>query len=252
MLEEILKEISKQKKIAEMNLDEVDPRVRPYKTGQVTAAKQRLENLFVDYKNSLMSRAVFIMATGDKAEDFAKLAEEEFSCFAVDASLFFKEIANKVSEALYLGKAVTASLFDVVDNLLYDKLKRLDVMSYKSFIYNSKYARTMSNKHDFVKLLQEAIPQIVGGEVVAIDALERVAQVAVNKEYKSKMLPILIYSSDNMLINQLANDTINLSKRVRVVTAGQTSEQKLTPFVSLEDVTQESVANALKQIAANA
>lgn len=252
MLEQILQEIGEQRKIAEMDLDTLDPRVRPYKVGQVNAAKQRLENLFVDYKNALMSRAIFILATGDEAESFAKIAEEEFSCFSVDGSLFFKEIANQVSEALYLGKPTTASLFDVVDNILYDKLKSLDVVSYKSFIYNQQYSQTMSTKHDFVNVLKKAIPEIVGGEIVAIDALERVAKLAVNKGYKSKTLPILIYSSDNSLINQLANDTINLSKRVRVVTAGQTQEQKLMPFVSLENVTQESVAEALKQIAANA
>jgi hypothetical protein len=252
MLEQILDEINKQKKIAEIDLAEVSPRAYPYKKGQVDSAKNKLEGLYIDYKNEILNRAVFILVTGDKSKEFANVAKEEYSCFSVSGETLAEEIVNDISPQLYQGKTVNASIFDVMDSVLEKKMKALDVVSYNSLMFNTKYQRVIRNKDEMVTVVRDAVNDIVGGEVVALDALEKTAKEAVNKNYRSKLVPILIYSEDFNLIKTLSRDIVKINPRIARIIAGESEVKDLNTVAELTDIDSEGVGKALKQIAANA
>ena len=238
MLEQLLTEINKQKKDAEIDIDAVDPRVREHVKGRKRRAKDQLEQLYVEYKNEILKRSVFIMATGQNARSFANIAEEEYKCFKIDGDTFFKDIVDKVHPDLYKGKTVNSSVFEVLNNLLEDRMKDLDVISYNSLMFDTRYQKTVKDKNELIQVARDAITDIIGGEVLGLDALERVSREAVNIEYKSKMVPIVIYSEDEKFIKKASEQVKNLTTKVFVVNSKENDA--------------ESVGNTLKEIASKA
>lgn len=250
MLGNILEEIKQNKKIAETDLSKIDPRAYPYKKGQVNSAKNKLEDLYLRYKNEIMKRSVFILTTGEESRTFAELSEG-FSCFTVNADDFYTDIASKVSTDVYMKKNVNASVFDILNNLIEDKMKELDIISYNQLFFSSKYQRMCNSKADFLDVVKRSITDNVGGEVVGLDALEKVCVEAVNKDYKSRLVPIVLHSKDEQLIKQLSSDIIKVNPRVVLVTSGKT-KLKDKNIIKVKETTEESVGKALKKIAGNA
>lgn len=238
MLEELLEEINKQKKDASIDIDAVDPRVREHTKGRVRRAKDQLEQLYVQYKNEILRRSVFILSTGQNAKAFANIAEEEYKCFKIDGDSFYKDIVDQLHPDLYEGKTVNSSVFEVLNNLLEDRMKNLDVISYNSLMFDTRYQRTVKDKNEMIQVAREAITDVIGGEVLGLDALERVSQEAVNKEYKSKMVPIVIYSEDEEFVKKASEQVKNLTTKVFVVNSKENDT--------------ESVGNTLKEIASKA
>jgi hypothetical protein len=239
MLDELLKKINEEKKVAETDLDAVNPRIREHKKGQVRRAKEVLEDLYVQYKNELLKRSIFILVSGQNAQAFANIAEEDYKCFKVDGDEFYKSIVDELSPQLYEGKTVNSSVFEAMSNVMEDKMRDLDVVSYNSLMFQAKYQVTVDNKKDMIKVAKDAITDIIGGEVLGLDAIERVGRQAVNKGYASKMVPIVIYNDDVEFISKAAEQIKNLTTKVVVISNTETNDT-------------ESVGKALKQIAENA
>lgn len=246
----ILDKINEQKTIAEQDLHSVHPKSYPYKKGQVQSAKAKLEQLYIDYKNELLKNAVFILVTGDQSETFANIAEEKFKCFSVEGKSLFKEILSEVNPQVYVNKKINAFVFEVIGNILEDKLKALDVVSYNQLLFNSKYSRIVKNEEEMLNVVSSAIAEIVGLEVVGLDALEKVTKQAVNKNYKSRIVPILVHNNDETFINEALQGLKKLTQRVAVVSAGKTND--INSKFSLEEVNENSIEETLKTIAANA
>lgn len=249
---EILTKINEEKKIAETDLNTISPRAYPYKKGQVDRAKENLESLYVDYKNQVLKNAVFILVTGSHSDEFANIAQDKFECFNVDAKSFYQEIVDELSPELYKDKNLNASVFDIAGNVLEDKMKNLDVVSYNSLTFSSKYSKFVKTKAEMVDILKDAINDSVGGEVVGLDALEKVSKEAVNKEYKSRVVPILLRSKDENFLLNIATSIRTINPRVVMVVAGETNNNNINPLSSVSEVNETSVGDALKEIAANA
>jgi len=250
-LGEILEKINLEKVTAEIDLDKVSARARVYKKGQVESAKNRLEGLYIDYKNEVLKRAIFIMVTGDKSEEFAGIAEEEYKCFKVDGKIFYKEIVDQLSLDLYHNKNINAPILDVVGNVLEGKMKGLDVTSYPSLSFNAKYSRVIKTRKEMVETVKEAVNDTVGGEVVGYDALERVSKEAVNKNYSKELVPILIYNKDEDFITGICDSIRVINPKVVRIAAGNT-ETNINALATLDEVNAEQVGKALKTIAENA
>jgi hypothetical protein len=249
---EILSKIEEEKKIAETDLNTVSPRAYPYKKGQVDRAKENLESLYVDYKNQVLKNAVFILVTGTHSDEFANIAEEKFQCFNIDGKSFYKEIVDQLSPELYQQKNLNASVFDIAGNVLEDKMKNLDVVSYNSLTFSSKYAKFVKTKNEMIEILADAVNDSVGGEVVGLDALEKVSKEGVNKGYKSRVVPILLRSKDENFLLKIAGSLRTINPRVVMIVAGESGNKNINPLASITEVSETSVGDALKEIAANA
>lgn len=250
-LEKILSQINLEKEVALMDLDTISAKALPYKKGQVEAAKAKLEGLYIDYKNELLKRAIFILVTGPDNATFANVAESEYKCFSLDGKTLFKEIVSEISPEVYEGKTMNAPIFDIVSNVLEDKMKRLDIMSYNSLIFDTRYQRVVKNKGEMVDLVGQAIAGIIGAEVIGLDALERITLKAVNSNYKSGIVPILLHSDDEGFIVGISESLRKLNPRVVRVAAGKTKND-INALITLEESSETQVGKALKEIAENA
>lgn len=247
----ILEQIDAEQVIASQDLNGVNIRALPYKKGQVNAAKERLEKLYSDYKEEIKKNSVFILVTGNESSEFGNIAQEKFKCFNFDAKIFYKEILEQINSHLYQDKKINSSTFEVISNVLEDKMKNFDVASYPQLMFDARYSRVIRNKDEMLDVMIDAINEIVGGEVIGLDALERVAKDGVKKKYKSRLVPILLHTEDEKLVNQLAKDLAKTSSRVVVLTAGNV-KTNVPSLVALETIDEENVGNALKKIANNA
>jgi len=250
-LSTILDQIKEQKTIAQQDLDIVSPRVLPYKKGQVDSAKAKLEQLHIDYKNELLKNSVFILVTGDKSESFAKIAEDSFKCFSVDGQSFYREILEQVNPHLYKGKQVNASVFEAIGNVLETKMKNLDIMSYNQLMFDSKYSRVVKDEMEMLEVVKDSINDIIGSEVIGVDALEKVTLKAIDKNYKSKIVPILLHTEDEKLVKTLSEGLKKINPKVVSVVAGET-KTNVSSKIALDDVNKKKVEETLKTIAANA
>jgi hypothetical protein len=109
----------------------------------------------------------------------------------------------------------------------------------------------IKDKGEMLDTVTSAVVDIVGSEVVGLDALERITEKAVNKNYKSKIVPILIQSPDENFIVSITEGLKRLNPRVIKVLAGKT-ETDLKAKISLEEVDEKNVEETLKTIASNA
>jgi hypothetical protein len=250
-LSAILDEINEQKKIAQQDLHSISPRALPYKKGQVDSAKSKLENLYVDYKNELLKSSVFILVTGDNAKDFSNIAEDKFKCFSVESKTMFREILEKLSPHLYKNKKINSSVFEAIANILEDKMKMLDVGSYNQLMFDAKYLRVVKDEQEMLNIITNAITETVGSEVIGLDALERITKQAVEKNYKSRIVPILVHSEDEKFITDIADGLKVLNPKVVKIAAGKTGED-FKAKINLEEVNEKTVEDTLKTIAANA
>jgi hypothetical protein len=250
-LSTILEKINEQKVIAEQDLNAVNPLVLSYKKGQVNSAKTKLEDLYVDYKNELLKNSVFILVTGDQSAEFASVAEEKFKCFSVDAKSMFKDILKQLSPDLYKNKKINASVFGVLGNLLEDRMKHLDVGSYNQLLFNTKYSKIVKNEEEMLNVIADSVCDIIGSEVVGLEALEQVTKKAVNKNYKSRIVPIILYDNDENFVSFISEGLRKINPRVIKVGAGELKTELKTK-IKLEEVNEKTIEEALKTIAAQA
>ncbi len=249
--ETILEKIDAEQAVANQSLNNVNIRALPYKKGQINAAKENLEKLYFDYKEEVKKNSIFILVTGSESDHFADIAQEKFKCFKFDAKTFYKDILKEINPYLYQDKKINSSIFEVIGNVLEDKMKSFDVASYPQLMFDAKYSRVVRNKDEMLDVMADAINDIVGGEIVGLDALERVSKDGIEKKYKSRIVPILLYSADERFVSNLSKDLTKINSKVAVLTAGNV-ETDVTSFVTLEAIDEENVGNALKKIANNA
>ena len=250
-LSSILDQINELKTVTQQDLNGVYPRALTYKKGQINSAKTRLENLYVDYKNELLKSSVFILVTGDRSDTFSSIAQEKFKCFSLDSKVMFKEILQKINPILYKNKKINSSIFQVIDNILEDKMKLLDVSSYNQLMFDTRYSKVVKDEKEMLDVIADAVSDIVGSEVVGLDALERISKEAIDKNYKSRIVPVLIHDTDEEFIAKISDGLKKINPKVVTVVAGNTVKN-LTHKLKLEEIDEKSVEETLKTIAANA
>jgi hypothetical protein len=248
-LENVLEKISEEQIVANQDLNLVSPRVIAYKKGQVTAAKEKLELLRQDLKQEIIKRSVFIVVTGSEAQKFADIANQEFKCLSFSANRLATDIVNKLSDQLYLNRTLNANTFDIIDNLLEDEMKRLDIASYNKLAFNAKYLRNIKNKQDMIDLVNQAISDNVGSEVIGLDALDKTVNSVMDTKKVSRVVPIVLHTNNNSLTLDLAKNLKTITNKVFTVSAG--TQTNLTNF-TIEETNEETVGQTLKQIATNA
>lgn len=249
-LKEILSEVDDCNKIINQDLSQVNLKARTYKTGQIKSAQTRLEGLKDTYKQALRESSVAILVTGKKAEDFAKLSEEKFNCFVVDGKSFYRDAIGKLSPQLYLNKSINSSVFEVLGNIVEDRMHELDILEYNSLIFEAKYSRVVKSEDEMVDIAALAVNDTIGPAIVGLDALDKVSKQALESQYKSRIVPIVIYSDDESFIQSISDDMSKLSPRFVTVSAGDI--ESVDSQFKLKTISEASVGKTLKQIASNA
>lgn len=97
-LEKLTIDIKKTTANANKNLDEVHPNVRAGWGAEKGAAKEKLKELMVEYKATLLTNGIAIFLDGDpaKVSEFINLVHGEVEGLVVDAAALYERLANAV------------------------------------------------------------------------------------------------------------------------------------------------------------
>lgn len=213
--EALIKDIEKNRTIASTDISDSDPKTYNARLGKKKRAKQNLDDLFLEYREQVTNRAVFILTKGAQSDSFIDVATgEDFGCFEVEADILYNQILQKVDKRYYDNQTSSPALFDILMSSFNDICGDIGIVSYPAVLFESKYKRRLKNKEDLLQLTKEAFNDKVGSDLVGLYAIDKVARKAVNEAYEGTTIPIIIHTKDNKLADDLSVTLKNINQNV--------------------------------------
>lgn len=249
-LKEIGESIKKAQAIAKSDPG-LDINSRRMRLGNINQAKEQLVGLGQQYRRELLSRAAFAIVVGPQAEKFAKLAEDEFSCFAVNVDDFYNEVTSKVPPVLYTNVSSSQNLFEHIASAFDQKAVGLDITSYPALVFESKYKKQLNTKEDMIKLAKAAINDKIGAEVVGLDAIVKITEKVINSDLSGKTIPVILFTEDVSIVESLAKGLKrSLSRNTFIISTGSKIEEDLKniSLTTVKSVNSESVEKSLLKL----
>lgn len=218
--------------------------------GRKRNAQDEIVRLRGEYLNKLLASTVFIVVTGSDQDAFEAIATEKFGCFTSDPESVFKDLANRVAPSLYEGRESLSGLFDVVGRHLEDKANELGIIGYPQLLFKHQYSRAITGKDDFVQLLKTSLNEQIGSELVGINAVHSIVDLAIERKHGGPITPLLLKTADAKFVVTLLTDLERISNKVFVVVTGKAGKslKNVSNAVVLKDSTDESVEQALTNI----
>ena len=226
-LKEIMEDIHKNKAIA-TEAASVDVNVRRMQQGSQAQAKEKLKDLYMQYRKAVMLNSLFMVVVGSNAKKFAEESKASFSTYSYDADELFLSIADQIPEQLYKGKLASRALFDHIMARFEERAMQIDIIGYTPILFKQEFKRTLKDKAELIAMMREAFAKTVGNEVVGLDVIEKTATVAVNEGFEGKVVPIVLHTDSVEFAKGLSKDLNRLSPHVIIIKAGKTSENILT------------------------
>jgi hypothetical protein len=258
-LSTILEKMNQTRPTAEMDVTMGNPQTYNGRVGLKRASVETMKRLRLEYRNKVMETVLFIVVTGPGRDKFTEVAtSDSFGCFASDPDSFFKDLTSRIDPKLF-GRESAKHLFSIAENVLMDKAQEIDIASTYSLRFSDKYNTGLPTAEEFTPLIRNAISDQIGSEIVGINAVHSIVDAAINKGYSQDVTPIVLSTSDEkfaldlqknlkkrMLENQIKS---GISDKVFLVVAGKSPKTlQGTDHISLKNVTEETVADALAKI----
>jgi len=226
------------------------------KQGHINRAKLDLEELYREYRKELQNSSLFILLSGSQQniDKYNKIAESEFGCFPTNAELLYNEIMEKVPERLYKNQHASPSFFDHFSARFEDRALEIDIIGYPPLLFESKYKKPLKDRGDAIGLMKRAFNDKVGSEVIGLDAIERVTLKAVNENFTGRFCPIILHTTDPILVRELERDIKrSVTSNVFVVTLGSKNDGGVqdVSLTNVKTITKESVESSLLKVREN-
>lgn len=247
-LNDLVKEIKNTKEVASLEEDH-NPLTRRVRMGKIKKAKEKLDDLYIEYKDALREKATIILVNGSEAGKFEEVATNEFGCFSVSADSFYSELISDIHERLYTNYSSSPSLFNAINDKFEEISKRIGIVSFPMLMFESKFKKVLKDKNDLKQLITRAFNEKIGAESVGLYALSEISKKAAEEEFAGKTVPIVMKVDDNLLLKELQQDLGRLINNVFTVSAGESSDEiGNKSLVNLKEITTESVENSLLKI----
>lgn len=248
-LESTMIEIKKLKEVAEMNPG-TDAQKRKFNLGRIRQAKEKLELKYIEYRQQIVSNSLFMIVVGDMAKDFADMSREKYDCFAYSSDEFYKKILDQVPSKLYIDKPASRNMFEHIAARFEDRAREIDIIGYQPLVFEAKYKKVLKSEEEALDLVKRAINEKIGSEVSALDAIEKTSQEAVDKEFAGKVIPIVLYTSDEVLAKELLEGVPRVTKKVFMVNVGKKLQNGLQnkTIAAITEVSEENVEKVLLKI----
>lgn len=244
-LESVVEEVKKNNKFAKETVEGGNPATLVGRIARQKSAVERLKQLYVQYKGQLKTRSLFVVATGDKAPEFAVLAQDKADFLYGNTDDFYNDLANKIDPKLYKNPVGSSFVMDVMSRHFEDIARDLDIASYPQIICSQKFNTVIKNKDDILKLTKKVINEIVGAEVAALYVFEKLARKAFDEQFQDKIFPVMITSGADTA-KAIATGFKTLNPRVFTVSAGENGLASAAHKV--EDVDAKTVTETLTKI----
>lgn len=246
-LKELGEKIKKARAIATSDPG-TEPNTRRMRLGNINQAKEELAALSLAYRQQILANAIFVLVTGDDADKFAAIAEKKYDCFSVDVEDFYKEMVKNIPTALYKGKTASGNLLEFISSNMEEKARSLNIVSFPALVFDSKYKKALKDDADLLKLTKIVINEKVGGEIVGLDAADRVFERLLQSELSGKKVPIILQVKDASMVEDISKGLKrSLTRKTFVISTGSEVDQKIQniSFETLESVTVKSVEKSL-------
>lgn len=249
-LTNILNEIETNRPNAEVDVQMGNPDTLGARSGLKRAAVEAIKRLRLDYRNELLKGTAFIVVTGPTRDSFTEVATSDaFGCFSADSDGFYKDLVSRVNPALF-GREGARNLFNVVGNVLEDKMLELDIASYPMLAFSDKYNSAVNKSEDLLPLVKAAINDQVGSEIVGVNAIFSIVDRAIEKKHAAEVTPVILSTGDEKFALDLKTNLTRLTSKVFLVVAGKGSKsvQLADSAILVKTVSEESVGDALSGI----
>lgn len=245
-LKEIMGDIQKNKAIASTPLSN-DVNVHRMQKGNISQAKEKLNELYMQYRKAVMTHSLFMVVVGSSAKKFAVESQKSFSTYSFDADDMYVSIANQIPEMLYKNKLASRALFDHIMARFEERARQIDIIGYTPILFKQEYKRTLKDKSELISLMREAFAKTVGNEVVGLDAIEKASTIAVNEGFEGKVVPIILHTNDLDFAKGLTKDLNRISPHVLIIKAGKTSED-MTTDLTIKTINEKNLQELFLQI----
>jgi len=236
-LESLVKSIEIKKTLATSEVGN-NPATYNVRLGKIKRAKIDLEELYLEYRKEVQRRALFIIVTGTQADKFADIAEEEFFCYQMNSNSFYEDIVADINPRLYTNTIATPSLFDMIGGIFEEKAMAIGVIGYPALLFELKYKKKLTNKEDLVSLLKTAFNDKVGAEMLGLDAIEKISNIAINQDDEEKKIlnkfPIVMVTKDETLVKDLAQGLKFTGQGVHIIGAGTVKDKDVSDNCTLK------------------
>lgn len=249
-LTKIIEEINKVSVFANEDTDSGPMETLNTRRGRKARSVESLKSLKEEYTSELMRSAVFMVVTGQSRDAFTSTAAENFGCFTADSEAFYRDLADRMPTSLYQGKESVSNLFNILGRHLEDKALEMKILGYPQLIFKQQYQKAINSKDEFVQLIKQALNEQVGAELVGINAIRSIVDLAIARKHADKTTPVVLNTLDEKLALDLIPALERLTSKVFLVFAGKVSKQMKTyeGAVILKDVDVDAVKQALASI----
>jgi hypothetical protein len=247
-LKTILKDYQTQKKIANIDLSDVPPQAYSGRLGKVKRAKENIAALEEDYLGAVRNNCLFILATGEKTDDFAQIAEEEYGCFTLGSDDFYNELISDLSDRLYVNKTLTPAIFDIVGRKIEEMALELGIQSYPFLAFEQKYKKNTANKKELMEVVRQAINDKIGAEMVGLYSTFVVAKKALDEEFDAKVIPIVL-KVEEAQVQELAQSLNRMFGNIFMIDLGIEDESlKNKAFQKIDSINKTNIKKTLVSI----
>ncbi len=246
-LKELGDEIKKAQVIANSDPG-TEPNTRRMRLGNISQAKVQLESLQLEYRRLILANAIFVLVTGDQAAKFAETAEKKYDCFSVNAEEFYQEMVKGVPKELYVNKTASGNLLAHIANNMEDKARSLNVLSFPALVFESKFKKMIKDDAELLRFAKTVINDKVGGEIVGLDAVSKIATKLLDSGLSGKKVPIILQVDDASIVEDIAKGLKrSLTRKTFIISTGSANEDKIKniSFDVIETVTAKSVEKSL-------
>jgi hypothetical protein len=248
-LKDIMEDIQKTKKIAELK-PSTDVNVRRMQTGNIMQAKEKLKDLYMQYRKSVLANAVFMVAVGSLSSKLAKKSKKDFGTYSFSAEEMISSIVDQIPKPLYENKLGSRALFDHVMARFEERAMQIDIIGYTPILFKQEYKKIIKDKKELIDMLKDAFAKTVGLEVIGLDAIEKTSSIAVEEKFEGKVVPILLNTEDEEYALKLIKDLSRLSPKVILIKAGKTSSEYDTQF-TIDTINDKNLKNLFLAIKEN-
>lgn len=253
-LQTTLAEIKKQLPFASEDVNSGPVETLNGRRGRKAQAIEILKRLKRQYRQDLLLNSIFIVTVGSGREEFAKVATgEEFGLFSADPEAFYRDLASRVPQSLYMGKTGVSNIFEILGRHLEDKMMELDINEYNQLIFKAEHAMQINSVDQFTTLIRNAINKQIGSEIAGINALDSLVDAAIAKNHSDSITPVVLVTNDESFALDLVRDLKRLTSKVFLAVAGDASDKmkSLDESMVLADTNKGTIKNALKAMRKN-
>ncbi len=189
-IEAALTRYTETKALAELNLDEVDRKVRPGKESQKREAQDQLEALRDTYGEALRKVTWGISVTGPGTEAFVKKAVEEAEVIVVDAAALYKRIADRVAPSIGSNGEFGVSQYSTVIQEMRTIGSEMNVVSMPS----PKWAEPVNvgNYEGLLKHITGMVDSSVGTDLTALFVTRQIREQALKAGVNRNTVPVVL------------------------------------------------------------